>query len=333
MQALFLYADRLPTPDHPGELNTSRFRCWIPEKYLSKAGQSIELRHIDEAFREQSVPDVVLAERKVSSDLIDFLRRMGAKRIIITFDDNYRLIPNVSSAHTYWKQPGRLADFSKALSKADRVIVPSQQLLYDFIKDNRSIQIVENFHDPEDWSFTGNLRQSSRILIGYGGSLQHIATFQKLNMAQAIQQVLDLRENVFFQSTGLEIVKHRRAETLNWLPTLREWNQRVASFDIGIAPLAGEYDMRRSRLRLTEYGLARVPFVASSLGSYVYGSNEGGLWVRNNDSQRNWTDTILKLVDNPSLRVDLAHDGHEWAKNFFMPSAVSMYEELLWGNL
>ena len=41
------------------------------------------------------------------------------------------------------------------------------------------------------------------------------------------------------------------------------WPQVVKTFDIGVAPLSGPYDQRRSWLKTLEYGLAGVPWIAT----------------------------------------------------------------------
>ena len=89
MEALFLFADL------PQELNTSIYRIKIPAKYLQKAGHTISVKHISELDLAE-VPEVVLVERILTEEIVELLRLAGVKRLLVTFDDHYGLIPKDS---------------------------------------------------------------------------------------------------------------------------------------------------------------------------------------------------------------------------------------------
>jgi hypothetical protein len=75
----------------------------------------------------------------------------------------------------------------------------------------------------------------------------------------------------------------------------REWPSVLSHFDIGLAPLAGEYDDRRSWIKVLEYLVMRIPWVASAGSPYEEFSSYG--WIVKNNSQA-WERVLLDIVDN-----------------------------------
>lgn len=327
-EATFLYADY---PD--SSYNSSYFRIDTPRKFLEAAGHTITSGHVDDRAILSSVSETVLIERKISTAHIELLRLAGAKRIVATFDDNYGLIPQVNhettnQVRTYWKE--NFNDFRKALGMCDLVIVPSKQLIKDFKKSCKRIELVQNYYDPELWKFEPPVHPQGSLKIGWGGSLQHRATWEKSNVIGGLRRLAvffpqlvvetygpDLRD--LFDNTG---INHRQFE---W-KTLPEWCKTVATFDIGLAPLAGEYDKRRSNLRAVEYGLARVPFVGSQM---VYFGLPGGRGVL--DEAENWYRGLEFFAKTP--KIDIAEDGYKWAREYLIDRRIDVYTRVLWGDL
>lgn len=326
-RALFLKAD------HEEDHNSSNFRILIPAKYLQKAGHEIVIQHVD-WHDYANVPDVVLLERRATTERIENLRMAGAKRILVTFDDAYHLLPPASheysvQANSYWKN--NLADFRQALGMADKVIVPSGVLAADYAKYCRAIEVVPNYYDPELVQ-ESKFVPASTLRIGWGGTLQHRTTWEKSAVLGGLRKfavdhtgfvvvVCGLNITDLLGETGIPYVYYP------WTP-FEQWMGVVASFDIGLAPLWGEYDRRRSNLRAVEYGLANVPFVGSLMEPYE--NCPGGVLVK--DEPKFWYDALDWMVKHPVKRSDLAFIGAKWAEGYFMDRNVARYEKLLWGE-
>jgi len=336
-EALFISAD---DPDW-GEANSTYFRIHIPQKYLKLAGHTIHYRNIPAIYSEvggkyfdvdildysEDVPEVVLFERTLTTDRVEKLRLAGVKRIVATFDDHYGLMPKNASSFGYWHH--HFDDFCKSLSMVDWSIVPSQRLKRDFERHCKGkISVVKNYHDPMLWNFGYHQQAEDHLLIGWGGSIQHWEGWQESGVIPALRQVLKERPDIQLAIYGQEI-----AELLGDIPNIsfprvlfEAWPSQVACFDIGLAPLGGEYDKRRSNLKLIEYGLAGVPFIASGFDPYPKEDSLGGILTSNRD----WYKNLMFLIDHPDKRLELSGLGKRWAEQYTMEKHVSEYEEILW---
>ena len=339
MEALFLYADL------PQELNTSIYRIRIPAKYLGLAGHILQVKHISELDLAE-VPEVVLLERIVTPDIIDLFRLAGVKRIIVTFDDHYGLIPKDSpDSYHYWKGkkltgPKGIDEFKQALGMVDQVIVPSQLLVRDFFSSAKGkIAHVPNYYDPEVWRDVKPAlsKVEGTLVVGWGGSRQHGASWRQCTLADGLFQLKKVHgDNIqisVYARAADESLEKAKVSFLSypWVK-FEDWPGHLVTFDIGLLPLAGEYDRRRSNLKAIEYGLVGIPWVGNLEYSEPYQGCKGGLFT--SDSPKAWLAALSKLIDDESLRESLGHIGQEWAKTYDMSLSTNLdsYQKVLWTN-
>lgn len=325
-------------------MNSSRYRILTPAKYLERAGHSIQLQSnpgwqkdvdgtrfsVERGIDYTQIPATVLVERNIQPEWIEKLRLAGATRVIITFDDHYGGLQEWAPSRPWWDQYFKL--FIQALAMADLVIVPSR-LLADVYKPYcRQIRYVPNFLDDELWSDLPGPSLADPPIIGWGGSAQHAESWQQKKLLKALTRVLSEHPDWQFRLIGQAIPPILQtfpeglvAQWSDWQP-YDQWAKTVSEFTIGIAPLHGSYDRYRSNLKLVEYGLARVPWVASFLDPYSRNPVKGGVLVKETD----WYQTLSMLVEDGPARLKLATAGRLWAEGFRMSANVSVYEELLW---
>jgi hypothetical protein len=332
--ALFVSADRVAE----GEVNSSYFRIAIPAEFLRRAGHAIAIQNAPprqhsngmwgDLIDYSDIPEVVVIERLASPEMIERLRLAGAKRILLTFDDNYALIPPESRAALYWRD--KLPDWLAALPLVDEVLVPSRQLAKDFGHRCRKMTVVPNYHDAELW--IGDLPEKPDYkIIGWGGSREHADSWTKSGIIPALADLLgrhpDWRLHLYGYAIHRELDEARIPyQHFPWMD-LGSWARSVRSFDIGLAPLHGDYDKRRSNLKVLEYGLAGIPYVASQAAPYLHDGNPGGrLAVTTGD----WTRKLESLMIAPEERVVLGEAGRVWAQNYTMDKGVAVYERVLW---
>ncbi len=339
MEALFLYADL------PQELNTSKYRVQIPAKYLQKAGHLIQVKHISELDLSE-VPETVLIERVVTPEMFDLLRLAGVKHLVVTFDDHYGLIPKDSpTAYLYWKGkklngPKGIDEFKQALGMADRVIVPSPLLVRDFASSAKGhILCIPNYYDPEIWikAQPALAKPEGVLIFGWGGSRQHGVSWRQCRLAEGLSQL----QKVYGDKIQVWVYARTADETLEkarvnfssfpWVK-FEDWPRHILDFDIGMLPLSGEYDRRRSSLKAIEYGLARLPWVGNVEYSDPYNGCQGGLFV--SDNPRAWQTACAKLIEDDDLRKSLGCTGQTWAKNYDMSLSTNLdsYQKVLWPN-
>jgi glycosyltransferase involved in cell wall biosynthesis len=115
-----------------------------------------------------------------------------------------------------------------------------------------------------------------------------------------------------------------------WVPN-EEWPRAVANFDIGLAPLAGSYDDRRSWIKVLDYAVMGVPFVCSDRAPYS--GVQGGIRITN--KRKNWIRAISTLIEKESTYKRLSEFGRTWGWRQGIAQHISgylqMFEEVLKG--
>lgn len=305
--------------------NSSHHRIFTPAKYLRRAGYNVLAIPIGVYEPELMASHTVLIERALSPDIVLRARRAGARRIVATFDDAYKYIPE-GVAQEYWKR--NHDSFVRALGMVDEAIVPSRALADEYRRDCPKITVVPNYLDDDLWDFPPRKHAGAEgVVIGYGGSVHHYHSWKNGVLAAALAR-LQKRYAVCVELMGYAgreaLVRGGVKFRLRPPVSMQEWPVFISGLDIGLAPLDGIYDSFRSHLKAQEYGAAWVPWVGTS--SRVYSDARGGVTVRN--SEREWYDALEKLLD-PNFRQALAEEGASWSRSLYMSRNVSVYADIL----
>jgi glycosyltransferase involved in cell wall biosynthesis len=324
---LFVYADNGLL-----ELNTSFWRCFIPAKHLEGAGHETLVAHLLEVFTDSPSPkvasflhtaEVIVVERvfidAFAPKILEW-QKMG-KRVVGTFDDAYHLIEPNRGSGGFWRgkktneSTGNLKQFRRNLSLFDRVIVPSRVLAEDYKPYCKDIQFVDNYTLKELWDGVKKRPPDNSIVIGWGGSTGHVRSWRDSGVVTALARLQRKypRLHVKVYGGGTEIPDYLKSTGIKyefggWLD-FESWPSHVALWDIGVVPLSGLYDSRRSAIKALELGYAQVPWVATN--DVPYQGAVGGTLVDNKPNR--WEYAIEELIENKSLRYKLSMRGHEWA--------------------
>lgn len=319
----FLFAD------NPNELNTSFFRCAIPAKYLRLAGHHVNLTYWNQVDY-RALDDTVLLERILFPDVIEKLRLAGVKRLVGTFDDAYHLMPDsCGNSKSFWTQ-ARVDDFRKGIAMCDTVGVPSHILAKDYARFGR-LEFLGNFPDDTLWPVPDEKVKPDVVTIGWGGSLGHLDSWKKHPLLIAMRELYSkYGDKIRFVICGK--VNNYIVESgvpcnfvPGWIP-FTDWPNMVRTFDIGVAPLSGAYDMRRSNLKIVEYGLAGIPFVCTDAGMYPVSNPDPNVLCR---GAADWFGKISNLVEDHDLRVAVGKSNRAWAEGFLMSKNTGVYESVL----
>lgn len=347
MEATFIHSDVLGSPT----LLTALYRIFLPAQALSAAGHTIHLMQGGKQLplgpnREEAdnidyaqVTETVLLEREAAPDTIRKLRLAGAKRIVLTFDDNYGLTPEWAPHYSYWLgPPAHYKKFLKALGQVDLAIVAGEGLVAQFADDVRDIRLVPNYL-PSPWvdpeiSFDRQLPAGKAHLV-WGGTLEHRGTWEGSPVPKALRaartELPGLIEFDFINHVAdryLEAAGLMSYQPHEWVGA-KAWPKYLSQFHIGLAPLRGEYDQGRSSLKVLEYASLGLPWLASE-GS-PYWDAEGGILIPSDRREgERWTAAIRTLVTDPILYADLSARGRAWAAGYQMNRNVGVYEEALW---
>lgn len=318
MKIVYVYAD------NPEEWNCSEWRCAIPSRAINRRypGSS---QLLDIASFTQNTPlaqqicdaaDVIVVQRNLFGPVLAAMQHWKAREkvVVVDFDDAYNLIPPQVKNFSFWQegilppaadgsvwdpiQPSPLIQFKWGLKLAHGVTVPSTRLAQDW-QSIQHIDLVPNYIEADKYLKTAP-QPHEGVILGWGGSFSHLQSFTDSGLAIALRRVCQARKQVQVLICG----DRRVFDAINlpadqkmyqpWV-SAEEWPQSLARFDIGMAPLAGEYDQRRSWIKVLEYMLMKIPWAASDGAAYAELSDFGHL-VENTPAA--WENTLLEMIDH-----------------------------------
>lgn len=318
----------------------------IPHRCLTEAGhhsfvapifEILANRYQEETVTELKEADVVVVERTIAREaygLIQLQMREG-KQVWITFDDHYGLIPGTSS-HAIWRGgkkalDGRgsiLNEFRQGLRMVTGYMTPSKLLCEDFSMYSSNGKHVPNYLSQESWSNLSS-PDPNIITVGYGGTNLHNISLKESEVITALGRLSKKYQKFQFhlQPNFEDVIAMCdragvRHEIGGW-QHFSQWPRTVSQFTIGIAPLSGTYDERRSNLKVLEYAMAGVPWVATRGAPYL--EARGGILIDN--SAGAWFSAIDELIYNKPLYTRLSQEGKEWALEHNQ-NCARRYEEI-----
>jgi hypothetical protein len=175
------------------------------------------------------------------------------------------------------------------------------------------------------------------IIIGWGGSNTHKDSWSRSGVVAALKRILKKYDNVMLKIAGdmshVRLFKKQFGNRIIGVPWAKvdSWYKTLASFDIGIVPLHGGYDLRRSPLKAIEYCLMGIPFVGSDHDIYdVF--TPYAVTVKNQPNQ--WERALSDMVENyHDIRTDPKWQEAKalalsWDINNNIDNIVSVYEEI-----
>jgi hypothetical protein len=215
-----------------------------------------------------------------------------------------------------YMKPLPLDQFKWGLRIAKGVQVPSVNLQKDWSKYNPNIHYVHNFLDGEKYMNVSPLfpHDKNEIWIGWCGSLSHYASFFDSGLLEALKRVSAKNKNVRVLISGdkriWDLLEVEKKIFQPFVPK-EQWCPLLKSLDIGLAPLAGEYDKRRSWIKALEYMALKIPFMATNYPTYDE-LHDYGLMVEN--GALSWVDKLNEMIDNyPKYKEIAETTGYDFA--------------------
>lgn len=334
MNIVYVYSDG------PSEWNSSEWRCAVPARAINQTRRHRAFLMSTEEFGVNhplaqarcAQADIIVVQGNLFGQVLSAIQHWKArdKVVIADFDEACNLIPASHPGHPRWVQglniqqhedgrtewvkidPSPMAQFKWGLRLVHAATVPSRRLAADW-QAFTDIHYLPNFIDLEQYR-AGFPGPHEGIIIGWGGSLSHLQSFTGSGIIAALESVCRARRQVKVLICG----KDRRIfEQLPlapdqkiyrpWVPCA-EWPGVLATFDIGLAPLHGPYDERRSWIKVLEYMVMKIPWAASE-GPAYHELRPYGWLVKNSASA--WERVLLDMVDHlDDYRAESSRDPY-----------------------
>ncbi len=347
MKILFVEADEI------AELSTSNWLVRIPAAAINRRGRGKHQARVihRREFLANPVdkwPNLVVFERILMTSYIDKIKEYQAAniKVMCRFDDNYALMPHYVQSSWLWRrsivtgekdgrptgykmQQSMLKQFREGLGICDAASTPSRLLCKDYERYAKKMYFIPNFPDLGNPAWTAPRPKHEGIIIGWGGGGTHKQSIRDSNILTALQLICREFSQVKIMFCGnesyakeklKEMVGEDRVITQGWVPT-EEWPRTVARFDIGLAPLAGTYDDRRSWIKVLDYAVLGIPFVCTNAPPYQ--GCKGGIRVKN--KAKSWYRALRILIENPSKVEMLTNVGKAWAWKMGIDQHISTY--------
>jgi glycosyltransferase involved in cell wall biosynthesis len=317
MNIVYVYAD------NESEWNCSEWRCAIPARAINRTSlHHAKLLSIDD-FRLNTplaqeaclAADLIIVQRNLYEMVLSSMQHWKArdKAIVVDFDDAYHLLPANHPNYAFWNQgiikvpnlpaqkvdPPPLTQFKWGLRLAHAATVPSKRLADDW-QSYTEMHYLPNYIDLKVYENAIHQKHNG-VVIGWGGSVSHLQSFTNSGVLTALKKVCNVRPQVTVMVCGNDRrvydslqVPSRQKIFQPWV-NYTEWPGVLAKFDIGLAPLSGDYDERRSWIKVLEYMVMKIPWVASEGSAYQELKQLG--WLVKNTPEA-WERILIDMVDH-----------------------------------
>ncbi len=298
------------------------------------AGRSVNV----EAVREG---DLVILQREFAVDYEAYeqvvaLARATGKPLILDLDDLLLALPAEHPDRLAGNYAPALLPVWQSLLEADLLTVSSASLRQALLPYNPSIEVIPNYLDDSLWQLIPPHQASSDTLtIGYMGGHSHTPDLALVEPA-LLQLTEKYPQRIHFQFWGIQPPASLAAfSSVDWFPPRSAKYADFVDFfqqqqaDILIAPLGeGQFYTCKSAIKFLDYTALGCPGVYSRVAPYVEAIQDGqdGLLAL---TPAEWLDSLSRLVESPSLRLELARNAQrKVAADWLLSKNVSRRVEL-----
>jgi hypothetical protein len=173
------------------------------------------------------------------------------------------------------------------------------------------VAVVENYI-PANYAADPHAERASgdSITIGWIGAGEHYHDLERLQLRATFRRLLAAHPDVRLATVGLKLGLPAERCHHTALVQYRDLARHAASYDIGLAPIVDiPFNHARSNVKLKEYAVMGVPWLASPIGPYAgLGERQGGRLVADD----RWYEELERLVVERRARQRLAKRALKW---------------------
>ena len=281
-----------------------------------------------------SMADAVLFQREFPRNLplydeIVATTRLADKFILYEIDDLLFDLPDNHPERTQELYNSALMPMLSAMTDADLVLVPTQELRQIVEGYNPNVIVLPNYLDDNLWQLKkpGDNEGDDLISIGYMGSESH--TPDLATITPALLKILNkYQDKIRLEVYGTPLPESLKGQAgVSWHPTPTNiYTEFVKffqglNFDLVIAPLADNlFNRCKSGLKFLEYSAIGAPGVYSRIAPYETVITDGidGYLAASEDE---WLDKLTLLIENPDQRLRIAQAAQQNVREKWLLSA------------
>jgi glycosyltransferase involved in cell wall biosynthesis len=273
--------------------------------------------------------DVVHVYRRHDDETYGVMSRLARRGVAIVYDndDDYLLVPEEHPEYEQLSGANGRERFDRTLrmAKLARLMTASTDPVAERYR-TEGVEHVEVIPNCLRYDSIRPPRPHEGVVVGWVAGLEHAADVARIPLVEALERLVAKHEDVRVECIGVDLGLSQRYFH-DELVQFGELSDRIAGFDIGIAPLADiPFNWARSDIKVKEYAACGVPWLASPIGPYRdLGEAEGGRLV----SDDGWFDALDRLVRKARERRRLSAAAARWAKTQTIHSVAARWERLL----
>jgi glycosyltransferase involved in cell wall biosynthesis len=246
--------------------------------------------------------DVVFMARYIEPEAVALAQRLHAEGMGIVWDYDDDVV-----------RPERRAGFDGMVPFVD-VVTTTNDLLAERYREYgaQTVLPVPNFITRP--SLVAPKRRHDGTVLGYIGWIDHQDDWDSLRLQEICEDLLEIHPDLRIESVGpIDLRLPRERYHGYGVLNFDQLPQAIAGLDIAIAPLIDKPgNATRSDIKLKEYAIAGVPWLASAYGPYVdFTEDQGGRLVRDDG----WFDALNDLLSDGKAQRKLTKRGQKWAKD------------------
>jgi glycosyltransferase involved in cell wall biosynthesis len=292
--------------DHP----SSNYRAIYPLTELARRGHLIasfpeeaELTPSDEDLAVILEDfDVAFIGRYIQPEAVELARRLTTGGLGVVWDNDDDVV-----------RPDRRAGFDGMAEVVD-VITTTNEALAGRYRDYGARTVIPIPNYLTRASLMHPRRRHDGLVLGYAGWIDHQDDWDALELQAIVEDLLEIHPDLRVESIGpIDLRLPRDCYRSHGVLPFDRLPEAIAGFDVAIAPLIDKLgNETRSDVKLKEYAIAGVPWLASPYGPYVdFGEEQGG-WLVEDDR---WFDALNAILSDGKARKKLGKRGQKWAKD------------------
>jgi hypothetical protein len=307
---------------------STQYRVYQPMRELARRGHDVTLKTFDDEVDDRiRVSDVAYFQRYLGGAATRRVQRLKDAGVATVWDIDDDIMSSELMRAGAMHSQRMLAAIRAMVATADIVTTTRDSLAETYRELGADcVRVVPNYLARVS---TERLRRPhDGVVIGWIAWRDHQEDWRRLGLESTMRRLLDAHPGLRVESVGpidLGLPKERYRRT-GPLP-FDDLPAAIAQFDIGIAPIADvPFNRSRSDIKIKEYAIAGVPWLASAIGPYAaLGEKQGGRLVPDD----RWHEELERLIVQPRARRKLGRRATRWAEKQTLAEKIGMWEAVL----